>query len=115
MRYRITVRADDMELRGYIDGEDNFRRIGQALDRIAPVIASIAEPDYNPFKESPMMTMTMKLGLDEANIVRDALANYRERCADVVDDGAVSEENRVTAARTIYTIEMIERQMGVIR
>lgn len=62
-----------------------------------------------------MMTMTLKLGLDEANIVRDALAFYRDNLALTVAQEDAKEDDRIQASRTVYTIEVIERQMGVSR
>jgi len=55
MRFRITVRGDDIELRGYIDGEVELRRFAAALaDEFGtnPMIAySPADDDYNPFTD----------------------------------------------------------------
>lgn len=49
MRYRITVRGTDIELRGYIDGDATLLLASRALDGIGIVVASPAEDDYNPF------------------------------------------------------------------
>lgn len=49
MRFRITVRDSDIELRGYIDGEDKVREVARALQNIAVVVASPADDDYDPF------------------------------------------------------------------
>lgn len=54
-RYRITVRGDGVELRGYIDGSihtvDDFARI---MTPVGPVVASLADADYDPFKEAEL-------------------------------------------------------------
>lgn len=34
MRYRITIRADDIELRGYIDGEETLRAVATAEEQL---------------------------------------------------------------------------------
>ena len=55
MRFRITVRGDDIELRGYVDGEQALHKLATALGDsenspgIALVIASPADDHYNPF------------------------------------------------------------------
>ena len=52
-RYRITIRGDDAELRGYMDG--NRASLTKLSMMTKPfglvVVASEAEDDYNPFKE----------------------------------------------------------------
>jgi hypothetical protein len=57
MRFRITVRGDGIELRGYIDGPEGneykpVSDLSDALDPFGMVIASAAEDDYNPFRIS---------------------------------------------------------------
>ena len=51
MRLRITVRNDDMELRGYVDVDslDNLNGFAAAMKDVGIVIASPAADDYNPF------------------------------------------------------------------
>jgi hypothetical protein len=49
VRYKITVRGTDMELRGYLDGEATLRVTAKVMEGIGLVIASPAEDDYNPF------------------------------------------------------------------
>lgn len=56
MRIRITVRGLGIELRGFMDeltDEDapTLWQLAEALKPFGMVIASLAEPDYNPFKE----------------------------------------------------------------
>jgi hypothetical protein len=54
MRFRITVRGDDTELRGYIDGEQStLRKLALLLEPFGLVVASTAAEDYNPFRVSP--------------------------------------------------------------
>ena len=52
-RYRITVRGDNIELRGYIDADEDHGHLVQlanAVERFGVVVASKAEDDYNPFR-----------------------------------------------------------------
>ncbi len=48
MRFRVTIRDNDMELRGYVDGEDVLRTVADDMHP-TQVIASPAADDYNPF------------------------------------------------------------------
>ena len=51
MRYRITVRGDHVELRGWLDGHEHD--LGEYAKFMAPygvVVASPAPDDYDPFK-----------------------------------------------------------------
>lgn len=52
-RYRITVRSNTIELRGYFDTPPDdlaeLQALAIALKPFGLVIASPAEPDYNPF------------------------------------------------------------------
>ena len=55
-KYRITIRRDDIELRGYIKGDDPRRlsdllhNLGKAMEPFgALVIASPADDTYSPF------------------------------------------------------------------
>lgn len=55
-RFRITVRALGVELRGYIDNgldeeETKLSDFAKAMEPIGVVVASPVEHDYNPFKE----------------------------------------------------------------
>jgi hypothetical protein len=50
VRYRITVRGEDTELRGYIDGDESrLRKLSLLMEPFGLVVASPAQPDYNPF------------------------------------------------------------------
>lgn len=52
-RFRVTVRGDGIELRGYIDGVQHLNSVARAtqdLDQPVVVVASPAPEDYNPFK-----------------------------------------------------------------
>lgn len=51
MRYRITVRNEDVELRGWIDvvSLDNLNGFAAAMKDVGIVVASPAADDYNPF------------------------------------------------------------------
>jgi hypothetical protein len=51
MRYRITVRGHQAELRGYIDSEDGAELVAfsQVMKPFGIVVASPADADYNPF------------------------------------------------------------------
>jgi hypothetical protein len=45
-RYRITVRSDDIELRGYVRGMDNVERLCVAVQDLgAMVLCSLASDD----------------------------------------------------------------------
>jgi hypothetical protein len=57
MRFRITVRGDGIELRGYIDGPEGneykpVSDLSDALDPFGMVIASVAADNYDPFRIS---------------------------------------------------------------
>lgn len=54
MRLRITVRGTDVELRGYVDGMANARLLSQQMEGIGVVAASVADDDYDPFKEQEL-------------------------------------------------------------
>jgi hypothetical protein len=54
MRFRITVRGDGVELRGYLDVGDqrDAPSLAQFAEDMKPyglVVASVADDDYNPF------------------------------------------------------------------
>jgi hypothetical protein len=51
MRFRITIRNTDVELRGYIDVDDlgGLYGFSAAMDGVGTVVASPAAEDYNPF------------------------------------------------------------------
>lgn len=55
MKFRVTVRGDNVELRGWITGSsdveamERLSRLGADLEPYGVVVASIADPDYNPF------------------------------------------------------------------
>ncbi len=51
MRFRVTVRDKNIELRGYVDGVDALHHLVVQLDPVR-VIASVAEDDYSPWRES---------------------------------------------------------------
>jgi hypothetical protein len=52
MKFRITVRGDECELRGYIvvgDDTAGLDKLAEAVKPFGIVIASLAKDDYNPF------------------------------------------------------------------
>jgi hypothetical protein len=49
MRFRVTVRGTDVELRGVVDGGANLEILGRRMKGIGPVVASYADDDYDPF------------------------------------------------------------------
>lgn len=49
MRFRVTVRSETIELRGYIDGQENLHALANAMKNQAVVVASTAAEDFNPF------------------------------------------------------------------
>ena len=51
-RFRITVRGEGVELRGYIDSEEALHQIAGALGNRVVVVASPASDDYNPFEKT---------------------------------------------------------------
>lgn len=52
-RYRLTIRGTDMELRGYVDtNPEDLAAFAASVEGRGVVIASIAEPDYNPFRSA---------------------------------------------------------------
>jgi hypothetical protein len=50
MRYRVTIRTDQIELRGYVDGVKTLVELAEAMKPITMVICSPADDDYNPFR-----------------------------------------------------------------
>lgn len=53
MRHRITVRADNVHLRGYFDGDTNrLTDFSQVMAPVGMVIASVADENYDPFRIS---------------------------------------------------------------
>ena len=57
VRWRITVRGDSTELRGYLEvndspgAPDDLEYFAAVMKPFGIVMASIADDDYNPFKE----------------------------------------------------------------
>jgi hypothetical protein len=51
MRIRLTVRSTDWELRGYTDDATHLVEFAEAMKPFGLVVASVAEDDYDPFKE----------------------------------------------------------------
>jgi hypothetical protein len=55
MKYRITVRGDGIELRGYLgevllqSATERLTAFAEAMKPYGLVVASVAEDDYNPF------------------------------------------------------------------
>jgi hypothetical protein len=55
MRNRITVRADNVELRGYFDGDmDALQEFSQNMAPVGMVIASLEDDDWDPFAPAPI-------------------------------------------------------------
>ena len=55
MRYRITVRGQSLELRGYLDGEPiDLSIFAPFMAPYGVVVASVAADDYDPFKDEQM-------------------------------------------------------------
>lgn len=49
-RWRVTIRAEDIELRGYVDGTATLVRLAEAVEDLgAMVVHSPAARAYNPF------------------------------------------------------------------
>lgn len=76
MRYRVTIRDENLQLRGYVDGEDALRRVANA---VAPsmVIASPAADDYNPFSDVSVVD-TIKDMAEDAQAIADTNEEPRE-------------------------------------
>lgn len=53
MRARVTIRGKGVELRGFVDYEDEeeLAILAQAVEPFGLVVASPVDPNYNPFKE----------------------------------------------------------------
>jgi hypothetical protein len=53
MRWRITVRNDGTELRGYLEAETGevLEAFAAAMEPFGIVLASPADDDYNPFTD----------------------------------------------------------------
>jgi hypothetical protein len=52
MRWRITVRGEGIELRGYLDDTEwipALQELSEAMKPFGMVVASPADEDYNPF------------------------------------------------------------------
>lgn len=76
MRHRITVRADNVELRGYINTESNEELVefSQNMAPVGVVIASAADPDYDPFAPSLELSLNTIIGLIQNNGIQDTEA-----------------------------------------
>jgi hypothetical protein len=59
-RYRVTVRGDHVELRGYIDVErmESLTVFSEAMRGFGIVVASVAEDDYDPFYQTDWPAFT---------------------------------------------------------
>ncbi len=68
MRYRVTIRGDKAELRGYFTthNPDLYRELAQAVTPLGMLIVSPAADDYNPFRS----------GVNESVLIT-ALDTYR--------------------------------------
>jgi len=56
VRFRITVRGDNLELRGYLDGEQTLLELADAMKGLGVVVASPADdsqPDEGHLRLSP--------------------------------------------------------------
>jgi len=49
MRWRITVRGEGTELRGYFNQMDDLEEFARVMEPFGIVMASPAEDDYDPF------------------------------------------------------------------
>jgi hypothetical protein len=53
MRWRITIRATGVELRGYIDAPlADLEGLAEAAKPLGLMIASPADPDFDPFRQA---------------------------------------------------------------
>lgn len=70
MRYRVTLRGEDIEIRGYatIDGLKQL----SGPDKLYMVVASPAEDDYDPFSGDKLADLTP----EEANGVDKQMADH---------------------------------------
>jgi hypothetical protein len=57
MRYRITVRGEGIELRGYFDPKDmqQFYDFAEDMEPYGLVVSSETADDYNPFNQQPIL------------------------------------------------------------
>jgi hypothetical protein len=58
---------------------------------------------------------TLKLGLDQANVLRDALEVYHTVQAEIAAAKDNGDDDWMDAQQALLAIEQIERQMGVHR
>jgi hypothetical protein len=68
-RFRITVRGEQVELRGYVDAEDieEVSALGRAMKPFGLVIASYADDDYYPFDAMDERDrLELGIGVEEA-------------------------------------------------
>jgi len=64
MRFRITVRGNDIELRGYMDGDgQDLNALSLAMDPFGMVVASQAEDSYNPWAATADASMELILSI----------------------------------------------------
>lgn len=94
MRYRITVRGEGVELRGYVDGTiERLESLSYLMKPFGIVVASEADDDYDPFKNEDEYTRMMVGRVDEAEGIVDQIkairSNFPEKC-DVHDNDDIT-------------------------
>ena len=60
-------------------------------------------------------TMRLELGLDQANVLRDALAVFHKVLTDEMAEQARDSQGWLENGARVLAIEQIERQMGIHR
>lgn len=78
-RYRVSMRGTNVDLRGYIEGQEKLHQIAGALDKYIPesydpmIIASLAADDYNPFgEEDPEIETFLQAGKKLPEMIGDS-------------------------------------------
>lgn len=88
MRFRVTVRGEGVELRGFIERDETYQLMRLFADDIGDegvlVIASEADADYNPFKEAEQRELHHFETEQILERIKAALANHPQ--CDVHDD-----------------------------
>ncbi len=103
MRYRITLRGEDTELRGFSDNGEFLARLAGAANPML-VLTSLADDDYNPFMEQHLRELHHFETEQILEQVREALKdpykraslqnalNVLNRVGDIVNSGSSSAE-----------------------
>lgn len=121
MRFRITVRADNVELRGYFDGtQEELQEFSMNMAPVGMVIASLALDGYDPFgitqpSDPPSIVSSSEViqgiweSSDDTSTVMSMLTALHYQQAFVIR----GERHRAEVAEA-YGVDIIERAIALI-